>query len=363
MTAADRQAALKRRLGCGLGSTALGPVVTAIIQLGTVPLLLHAWGAAKYGDWLMLSAVPSYLTFANLGFGDASGSDMTGRVARGDRKGALETFQSSWALLLVVSAVVLLAASALVWWIPWRQWMHLASLSNRQAAGIILVLGTWVIVSQQGGIIESGYRCDGNYATGAFWGTMLRLVETALATMAGVWTGSVFSAALTYLGARSLGTLAYGVLLRRKSPWLSLGLKHARRERIRELAAPAVGFMALPLGNAVSIQGFILLIGFLSGPIAVTVVFHAAHTCARQFSTERGACVGDLAGAIGGVRSGRSRICANAAPPRVPGGSGCIRFSQLVPVGRRPVDLPRMDTARGELRRKLLSCSAAGGAG
>ena len=56
-----------RRSIRGIGATALGPVVTSIIQLGSVPLLLHAWGAAKYGDWLLLSAVPSYLTFSGLG--------------------------------------------------------------------------------------------------------------------------------------------------------------------------------------------------------------------------------------------------------------------------------------------------------
>src|SRR5580704_12815917 len=90
---------VRRRLIRGFGATALGPVVTAIIQLGTVPLLLHAWGAAKYGDWLLLSAVPSYLGLSDMGFGTASGSDMTMRVAAGDREGALRTFQSSWALL------------------------------------------------------------------------------------------------------------------------------------------------------------------------------------------------------------------------------------------------------------------------
>jgi O-antigen/teichoic acid export membrane protein len=68
--------------------------------------------------------------------------------------------------------------------------------------------------------------------------------------------------------------------LRRKNPWLSLGLKHARPDRIRQLAAPALGFMALPLGNAVGIQGFTLLIGFLSGPIAVTV-FSTMRTLTR----------------------------------------------------------------------------------
>lgn len=271
---------MRQRLYRGLGSSALGPLVTAVIQLGTVPLLLHAWGAARYGDWLMLSAIPSYLTLANLGFGDASGSDMTGRVARGDRMGALETYQSSWALLLVVSAALLFGASVVVWWIPWHRWMHLSSLSNRQAAAVVLAFGTYIIVGQQCGIIESGYRCDGNYATGTFWGTMLRLVETMLATMTGILTGSLIYAALTYAVARGLGALGYALLLRRKSPWLWLGLRHARSGRIRQLLAPALGFMALPLGNAISIQGFTLLIGFLSGPIAVTG-FSTLRTLAR----------------------------------------------------------------------------------
>ena len=53
------------RLMRGFGANALGPVVTAIIQLGSVPIFLHAWGAAKYGDWLLLSAIPSYLSLSD----------------------------------------------------------------------------------------------------------------------------------------------------------------------------------------------------------------------------------------------------------------------------------------------------------
>lgn len=228
----------------------------------------------------MLSAIPSYLALANLGFGDASGSDMTVRVARGDRQGALETFQSSWALLLLVSAAVLFSGTAAVWWIPWQRWLHLSSLSNRQAAEVIMAFGAYVVIGQQSGIIESGYRCDGHFAVGNVWGNLFRLAETVLATTAGILTGSLLAAALTLLGSRAFSIVAYGLLLRQKSPWLSLGLKYARLERIRQLAVPAMGFMALPLGNAISIQGFTLLIGFLSGPIAVTV-FSTLRTLTR----------------------------------------------------------------------------------
>ncbi len=271
---------LKKRLLRGLGSTALTPVVTAIIQLGTVPLLLHAWGAAKYGDWLVLSAIPSYLSLANLGFGDASGSDMTVRVAKGDRQGALETFQSSWALVLMISAAAFALVAAVVQGVPWHRWMRLSSLSNTEAAEVVFILATYVVAGQQCGVIESGYRCDGNFALGTLLGTTLRLVETIAATVAGVITGSLLACATTFLIVRSLGTVLYALVLRHRCSWISLGFRYARPGRIRELAAPALGFIALPLGNAISIQGFTILIGILSGPIAVTM-FSTLRTLAR----------------------------------------------------------------------------------
>jgi len=263
-------ASVRGRLLRGLGATALQPIVTAVIQLGTVPCLLHAWGAAKYGDWLILSAIPSYLSLSDLGFGDASGSDMTMRVAAGDRRGAVETFQSSLALLSLVSLLVGLLAATAVWRVPWHRWIRLATLSDFQASAVVLVFGAYLLVSQQCGILESGFRCDGNFATGNVLGSLLRLIETGAGTAVGIGTGSLLWAAAAYLFSRTLGTIVYGLLLRRKSPWLPIGFFDARLARIKELAAPAFGFVALPLAHAISIQGFTLLIASVLGSVAVT---------------------------------------------------------------------------------------------
>lgn len=254
----------------GLGATALGPVVTAAIQLGPVPLLIHAWGASKYGDWLLLAAIPSYLSLTDLGFGDASGSDMTVRVAAGDREGALRTFQSSWALFIAVAAIVILFVCSSVWWLPWQHWFRLSSLSSDQAATVIFILAVYAVIGQQTGILESGFRCDGNFALGVFCVTILRLVEAIFACVVGIVTNNLAYVAVTYLGARCIGLTGYGLLLHRRSPWLSLGFRHARLSTVRELIPPAAGFVALPLGYAISVQGFTILIGSLLGPLAVT---------------------------------------------------------------------------------------------
>ncbi len=271
---------VRGRLLRGLSATALGPVITAVIQLVTVPLLLHAWGVAKYGDWLILSAIPSYLSLSDIGFGDASGSDMTMRVAAGDRKGAVETFQSSWVLISVVSLCVGLLASIAVWHVPWHRWVNLATLSDARASSVVFVLAAYVLVSQQNGILESGFRCDGNFATGVVGGRLIRLVESAAGTAVGILTGNLVWAAVTYLVSRIVGAVAYGLLLHQKSPWLPVGISSATLSRIKKLAAPAIGFVALPLANAIGNQGFVLLIASVLGSVAV-VQFSTIRTLTR----------------------------------------------------------------------------------
>ncbi len=271
---------LRRRLLRGFGATALGPVITAAIQLGAVPLLLHAWGAAKYGEWLVLSAIPTYFGLSDLGFGDASGSDMTVRVAGGDRAGAVCTFQSSWVLLTTVSGIAFLLASAVVWWLPWTHWLHIASLSNNEAAIVFLVFGAYVMAGQQTGILESGFRCDGNYSIGTLYGNLLRLLETAGATLIGVLTGNFIAVAFTYFCVRSAGTICYGMSLKHKSPWIRFGFREAKWNRVKQLSKPAFGFVVLPAANGLSLQGFTILIGGALGPIAVTM-FSTLRTLTR----------------------------------------------------------------------------------
>lgn len=268
------------RLIRGFGATSLGPIFTGIIQLVSVPLLLHFWGAAKYGDWLLLSAIPTYLTLSDLGLGDASSSDMTMRVGANDQAGALRTFQSAWILVTSVSVVVLLLAVVSVWWIPWQPWLKLSGISSSRAAAVILVLGAYVIVSQQTGVTESGYRSDGHFATGTFWMSILRLIEAALGTAVAVLGGGLLAVACTYLLVRLLGTITYAVFLLRLSPWIRYGVRHARWESIRKLVGPGFGFMMLPLGYAFSLQGLTIIVGARLGPIAV-VSFSTLRTLSR----------------------------------------------------------------------------------
>jgi O-antigen/teichoic acid export membrane protein len=113
-----------------------------------------------------------------------------------------------------------------------------------------------------------------------FWIAILRLAEVVCSTAVAILGGSLLAVAFTYLIVRCVGTVAYTLLLRHLSPWIHLGIRYASVKAMKQMAKPAFGFIALPLGNALSIQGLLLVIGASLGPIAV-VSFSTLRTLSR----------------------------------------------------------------------------------
>jgi O-antigen/teichoic acid export membrane protein len=75
-------------------------------------------------------------------------------------------------------------------------------------------------------------------------------------------------------------TVIFCFLVRRNIPWIEYGWQHASFDEIRRLARPAIAFMGFPLGNALSLQGSLLAVGYALGPTQV-VVFSTARTVSR----------------------------------------------------------------------------------
>ncbi len=271
---------LKRRLFHAVGATSLGPALTAVIQLVSVPMFLHFWGAKLYGEWLVLSAIPVYLGFTDFGFGSVAGSEMTMLVARGAKDAALEVFQSTWLLTTVVSISFGICVLAGLWVLPVERWLNIAILSRGQVVAILCALCVYVLLDMQWTVIAAGFKCDGNYALGTLLGNIVRFCTNACSVAAVAFHASPLIVALTLVCFRILGNWACQFVLMRKSPWLHYGYGHAHISVIRKLFGPAIAFMAFPAGNAFILQGMTVLVGAVLGPIAV-VMYSTVRTLTR----------------------------------------------------------------------------------
>ena len=270
------------RISRGLVANGFGMSVTLIVQLVSVPVLLAAWGVARYGEWLVLSAVPTYLALSDLSFSSVAGNSMTMLVAQGKRADAVALGRRLWSIVTVMTGLAVLAAVAIAMVFGGAFGLG-AAIPATESRVVLVALFLQVAVGNQYGVLDAWYRAGGRYPRGAALRQLGRLLEFG-ALMVAVLLGAPPGAAAVALlvgGVAGFGT-SFAVL-RRAVPWSTFRLELPRLQTFRELLAPGVAFMAFPLGIALSFQGMTIVVGAMLGAAGVAV-FSTTRTVTRVVS-------------------------------------------------------------------------------
>lgn len=263
-----------RRLILGFGANAFGQAVTIVIQIVSLPLFLLFWDASTYGTWLLLSAIPAYLSMADGGIVSVAGNKMTMALGRDDRREAKAIYHSAQLFMTVVCCglAALLTPAVLLW-------PASSEVTLDMRVALAALLGS-VLVSLYGGLADAVFKATGRYPVGTMMGQFARLAE---------WAGYMVGLIVfrSFAGVAVVGLLArvvFGGLMilvaQRGQHGLTLGFRHAQRSELVRMLHPAVSFMAFPLANALSFQGVTLLVGLLAGTSAVAL-FNVYRTIAR----------------------------------------------------------------------------------
>jgi O-antigen/teichoic acid export membrane protein len=270
----------KRRLLLGFLVNWIGKIASSAIQFIQIPVFLHFWITPLYGEWMIVSSIPSYLSFTNSGFGSVAGNEMTMMIARDDREGALRVFQSCWWFIAMICAASIVILSGALYYLPAAKLLHLTHISETDTKWIIFYLGVAVLFGQLEQLVQSAYRSVARYPYGAFLRTLFSLLAFASILVAVALGSGARTAALVYATANILSTTIMCFLVQRDIPWLEYGWRYASFAEIRKLARPAIAFMGFPMGNALSLNGSLLAVGYALGPVAV-VIFSVARTVSR----------------------------------------------------------------------------------
>lgn len=258
----------------------MGKATGTIIQLIQVPIYFHFWATTVYGDWLIISAIPTQLTFTSAGFGSVAANEMTMLMAGGDREGALRVFQSCWWLIAFIGMAIGLLLVPVLYFVPVADLLNSHAISAVDTKRIIFYLAGSVLLGQLEWLMGAAYTCVARYPYGTFLKNMITLAAFA-ATMVPVVLGyGPRTAALVFAVANTLGTVVFGLFVRHDMPWIEFGWKHARWSEIRRMTVPAFAFMGFPIGNALNLQGTLVAVGYALGPVEVAI-FASARTVSR----------------------------------------------------------------------------------
>jgi O-antigen/teichoic acid export membrane protein len=273
--------ALVDRIKKGAASELFANLVRVLIQVASVPLFLLFWDTTRYGEWLMLTAVLGYLQLSNVGYSQAARTRMAMEVSAGRREAALGIFQSTSLLFLLLGGGVLGLVGLAAWQAATVQaLLNLSALPVDELRQVLLLLGAIVALHLQVEVLDAGFRAEGHYGLGTFLVTLGELAIFAATVAALAAGGGLAAAALSHLLGSVLRLVMLCIVLRRLVPWLRFGFAAARWQVISRLALPSFAFMAFPVGQAMLLQGVLLVIGTVLGPAAV-VVFNTLRMLTR----------------------------------------------------------------------------------
>ena len=270
----------KRRLLLGFITNWIGKLASSIIQFVQIPVFLHFWITPLYGEWMVVSSIPYYLSFTNAGFGSVAGNEMTMMVARNDREGALRVFQSCWWFVAIICTATIVLLSGALYFLPAARLLRLTHISESDTKWIIFYLGVSVLFGQIEQLLQSAYRSIGRYPFGSFLKTLFSLAAFASTIVAVALGCGARVTALVYAATSIACTILLCIMVGRDIPWIEYGWAHASFDEVRKLARPAIAYMGFPLGNVVSLQGSLLAVSYALGPVAV-VIFSVARTVSR----------------------------------------------------------------------------------
>lgn len=269
-----------RRLARGTAANLVGRLGFAAVQIVTIPVLTRAWGVEGFGAWVMLATIPTYLALADAGMGVTAGVEMARRFALGDTEGALSVFQTFWLFATSMSTLLAMGAAGAAAVLSMAGAIDIAGLDGPGLFGTILALGGYAVLVTQSSVVVAVFHATGKYASGTLLSEAAAPLEGLAIMAVALAGGGLPLAALVLLAARAMVLVVLSRLVLRHEPWARPGVGHARLSLLRGLLPASLGAFALTAAHAVILQGVVLALGAVSGPVAAAV-YASSRTLAR----------------------------------------------------------------------------------
>ncbi|MEZ8107295.1 lipopolysaccharide biosynthesis protein [Vibrio cortegadensis] len=264
---------LNKRLKDNFSANAYAQIVNIIYQLAIVPFFLFFWTQDVYGEWLILSALPSYLALSNVGIMTVAHNKMTMFMLNNDAINAKKSLDTVWVAQMGIGMVAMLTVLCFLWWMDVTKVFNLTSIKRDTASITIIILFIYALVNQQIGIFGGVYRAIGKNAKGIFVINTVRLMSV-VGIIVTLWLidRSTISIALALLVTTIIGGIYIFYDTKKSNKTLTPGFSGFNIECLKEDIKLGIGFTAFPLGRALTNQGMLIVCNHFLGSGAVVIL-------------------------------------------------------------------------------------------
>jgi O-antigen/teichoic acid export membrane protein len=241
-----------------------------VIQLLTVPILINNWGAEKYGEWLILFNIPSFLMLIDLGLVSVTTSEITKLISQGKFYEYKIVFLNTFVQILISSFIVIFLISIFLFKLE-LNFHENFNIKNIEKLNLCLfficiyyILGIFIE------LLDGLLRANSFYPTALFISSSVRIFDGIVICIYCYYLTDFLIIAQSLIILKLFAIFYMMLVLKRNK--ITVKVKNYRFNFNTGLLKKGLNYLILPINNVFNNQILISLIGIFIGPIYAVMI-------------------------------------------------------------------------------------------
>ncbi|WP_028521862.1 lipopolysaccharide biosynthesis protein [Runella limosa] len=250
--------------------------LTIIIQLVTIPILLKYFGKNLYGEWLLLTSIPAYLSASDLGVNVTVTTKICSLVAQSNYGEALELYKSANKLFLIISLIGSILIGIAIFLFDWKGILNVSYFEGNEINYCLLFLSINIFLSPILGLSQGIFKAEERLDLFQNSLSIQQLIEAITSTVLLILTKDIVIVSISFVLIKVCFLLFTINTLSKRYKWYKFGFQSHLSHSIKLLPV-SFHYMIALLGQSLFIQGPILLIGKYLGSSQL-IIFSTSRT-------------------------------------------------------------------------------------
>jgi O-antigen/teichoic acid export membrane protein len=249
-----------------------GQVVNITSQIFSIPLFLHYWSKSEYGEWLVLTSIPSLLWTLDNGLAGLAGSRMTVITGRGDWEQANQIFRNVMLVQTLLSLFVFSVTALIVTTSNISADFGFSRMSRGEAGTVLLLMIGYMLLGFCVGLLRAAYRASMLEARGVALTNVWRLSDFLAIVIVLPLGGHPVNLACGLIVSISFWVVFMFIDVRRRCPKVEFAFGPVSGVHLRATLVDGLPILAGEAAGAFFLQGYPLVVNRLLGPAAVVTL-------------------------------------------------------------------------------------------
>lgn len=269
-----------------------GVGVNLLNQIVLVPFYIVCWGNDLYSDWIVLSSLTAIFSMTDVGLNNVIQNQFSIKYAEGETKICNSLLSCNVVIVTITFLAVILLAFAYLLCVNVVENMNLHVLNKTEASIVFIMLLVKVFITMYSGIQNAIYRAT-HHADRAIYFDQITFLIVVVVTFGFV----LASLSVVYLSIAICIPYIFLIFIKHSDSRRyfnhQISLFHFDLSMVKRMILPSMSFMSFPIGNAIILQGFTLVVNRFFGANEV-VLFNTSRTMCNFIKSLLGTIQGSV---------------------------------------------------------------------